>query len=171
MRKGFSAVRIFLNDLVYIDIAILPQGYKVIDCQFKGIHNEIAFDSRVIDHNQIKAKVERAIVVAALAIPMAAKSGMAFIFGTGNNGTAVDENGDIYTADDSLLELGHNILYKESLGEWVFTGKQMRGDKPKKEPGDRSFEDSFSGPNLAKRFALEKNSCDIIRGFIKEYPA
>jgi glutamate dehydrogenase/leucine dehydrogenase len=78
-------------------------------------------------------------------------AGMALILGTGNNGTPVDESGKIITDNNALLELGYNIIRRAN-GTWEFTGHETRGGAPKKFPGDTSFEDNFSGLNIAKRF-------------------
>jgi hypothetical protein len=74
-------------------------------------------------------------------------AGMAFIFGTGNNGTAVDNRGNIITDHGNLLELGHKILRNKN-GKWRFS----KGGIPNKANGETSFEENFSGLNIARRF-------------------
>lgn len=83
------------------------------------------------------------------------KAGMAFIFGTGNNGAVVGEDGKIETDGGALLELGQNIIFRASLNEWVFTGKETRGNKPVKEPADYTFESLFSGVGIARQMWSE----------------
>ena len=79
------------------------------------------------------------------------KAGMAFIFGTGNNGAVVGEDGNIETDGGALLELGHNIVFRASTDQWVFTGKEMLGRKPVLEPGDHTFESIFNGVGIARQ--------------------
>ncbi|MCA9402551.1 MAG: ROK family protein [Candidatus Omnitrophica bacterium] len=92
-------------------------------------------------------------------------AGVAFIFGTGNNATVIDADGNVRLENGALTELGHNILKKSRTGEWVFTGRETLGAKPDRESGDVSFEDSFSGPNIARRFA----QTDWAPAFIKTH--
>ena len=92
-------------------------------------------------------------------------AGVAFIFGTGNNATVIDADGNVRLEGGALTELGHNILKKSRTGEWVFTGRETLGAKPDQESGDVSFEDSFSGPNIARRFA----QTDWAPAFIKTH--
>ncbi len=96
------------------------------------------------------------------------KAGIAFIFGTGNNGAVIDEHGKIYSDGGALQELGFNIIFRAKSGHWTFTGKETHGGQPTKEEGDKNFIDSFSGINLAKRFINEVQGVkNIFEGFIK----
>ncbi|MBZ0166667.1 MAG: NUDIX domain-containing protein, partial [Candidatus Omnitrophica bacterium] len=98
------------------------------------------------------------------------KTGIAFIFGTGNNGTVIDANGQILTEEGVLTELGHNILWRARSNTWVFTGRQTKGDRPEREAGDVSFEDSFSGPNIARQFSHESGATVTAETYIADLP-
>ncbi|MDZ4243284.1 MAG: ROK family protein, partial [Candidatus Omnitrophota bacterium] len=113
------------------------------------------------------------------------RSLMAFIMGTGNNGTAV-EDGAVYDDNRALLELGHNIMRKmvesvaygllsarysrEELNRtpwlyaWKFLGHIYRGKHPYQsfETGEKDFEDFFAGRNIAKAFAEIPEAADLM---------
>lgn len=92
--------------------------------------------------------------------------GMIFILGTGTNGAVVTD-GVLYTDNNALLELGFNLVKKkEQEGGWMFTGKNMRGDKPIKHQGDFYNIDLFSGAGIARQFLQYEGAKQAIAKFI-----
>jgi predicted NBD/HSP70 family sugar kinase len=78
-------------------------------------------------------------------------AGMAFIFGTGNNGFALDKHGNPVTDDGAIMELGHSIVLTPQ--GWVFRGRDNRGRRPELAAGESSFEQNFNGLGIARRFS------------------
>ncbi|MFA5088075.1 MAG: ROK family protein [Candidatus Omnitrophota bacterium] len=94
------------------------------------------------------------------------KHGMAFILGTGTNG-AVIMNGELYTDHNALLELGFNLIRKGETGEWIYTGRSIKGGKPKKDSGDVYNIELFAGDKIAKSFLQNERNREVAALFIK----